>query len=254
LLPIFAGFLDLYVGASSHRNHWSGRGNYTVWLGKWLGANTLWLDSTANADEPSLSVILASKHSDTVLTQWSHLATLRVIAGHHMIFVTVGNMNSFDRLIQAVDNWIAVHLLTEEVIAQIADGAYLPKHCQYVRFLTPGEYSKTFLRARIVISHAGMGSIITAMELRKPIVVMPRRAAFGETRNEHQTATVRHFRKSDLILVAESETEFTKILNGAMQPDFHKNVGDECHKDSVSWPADPSLITFVRDFVTQKSA
>ena len=41
---------------------------------------------------------------------------------------------------------------------------------------------------QVVIAHDEMGSIITALEMGKPIVVMPRRAELGEHRNDHQVA------------------------------------------------------------------
>lgn len=50
-------------------------GYFAVRLGKLLGIKTLWLDSIANAEELSLSGQLASKHTNKVLTQWSHLAS-----------------------------------------------------------------------------------------------------------------------------------------------------------------------------------
>ena len=49
-------------------------GFIAIRLGKWFGAKTLWIDSIANAEELSLSGRLATRHADTVLTQWQHLA------------------------------------------------------------------------------------------------------------------------------------------------------------------------------------
>jgi hypothetical protein len=40
--------------------------------------------------------------------------------------------------------------------------------------------------ARLVVAHAGMGTILTAAELGKPLILMPRRAKFNEHRNDHQ--------------------------------------------------------------------
>ena len=44
-----------------------------------------------------------------------------------------------------------------------------------------------------IVAHAGMGTILTALEIGKPLLVMPRRAALGEHRNDHQLATARRF-------------------------------------------------------------
>lgn len=49
-------------------------GYFAIRFGKLLGARTLWVDSIANADELSMSGVLAMKTADEVLTQWAHVA------------------------------------------------------------------------------------------------------------------------------------------------------------------------------------
>lgn len=164
-----------------------------------------------------------------------------------MIFVTVGSCDPFDRLIEAVDNWVGEAKVTVPVLAQIAGGAYQPRHVQYVRFLSPEEYRENFSKARIVVSHAGMGTIITALELQKRIIVMPRLCELGELRNQHQLATVNHFQRSNNVLVAGSEVELAPLLNVTLE-NLSKQ-GDGQASESVR-PADPNLIRFVRDFIS----
>ena len=167
-----------------------------------------------------------------------------------MIFVTVGNMDPFDRLVKAMDQWLAESAGEVDVLAQIGVGTYQPQHCRHVKFLTPNEYRSTFEQASFVVSHAGMGSIITALELQKPIVVMPKRATLGEQRNEHQLATVKHFCKSPLVLVADSERELSGVLNQTVAATQMAN-GDRV-VTPVDLPPDPRLIEFVRAFVTNQ--
>jgi len=50
-------------------------GLFALFLGKKLGARTIWLDSIANSEELSLSGQKAKKYADLYLTQWEHLAT-----------------------------------------------------------------------------------------------------------------------------------------------------------------------------------
>lgn len=163
-----------------------------------------------------------------------------------MIFVTVGNMDPFDRLIRAVDQWISERSPTEEVLAQIGKGVYHPRNCKYIPFLTPAEFKNRFANARVVVSHAGMGTIITSLEMRKPIIVMPKRASLGEQRNEHQLATVQHFRRSKQVLVADSELELGNVLDQVLAAD----MDDTEAGGKANWPADPALIQFVREFVS----
>lgn len=164
-----------------------------------------------------------------------------------MIFVTVGNMDPFDRLIKAVDQWIAENPTGEKVFAQIGVGVYQPVNCEFVPFLTPSEYRDIFQKSRIVVSHAGMGTIITALELLKPIIIMPKRASLGEQRNDHQLATVRHFQRSKQIIVADTEADLPNVLNRALNADPASGANE---LTASEWQPDESLIRFVREFVS----
>ncbi len=127
-----------------------------------------------------------------------------------MIFVTVGEQLPFDRLIRTVDE--CAPTLSEKIFAQIGRSKIQPKNIQFKGFLDPDEFSNTFDTASLVIAHAGMGTIITALELGKPIIVMPRQAALGEHRNDHQFATAKRFLKLHYIAVAFDERELKEKL------------------------------------------
>src|SRR5262245_16726664 len=99
-----------------------------------------------------------------------------------MIFVTVGTQGQFDRLIRTVDEWAGLRARTD-VFAQIGKSVYRPRHIRSKRFIDPAEFRKLVEASRLVVAHAGIGSIITALEFGKHIIVMPRRADFGEHRN-----------------------------------------------------------------------
>lgn len=128
-----------------------------------------------------------------------------------MIFVTVGTQLPFDRLIQSVDRW-AGDSEVGEVVAQIGPAQWKPLHMQWTEFVGPEEFRRYVETADAVVSHAGMGSIITALELGKPILVMPRRAHLGEHRNDHQMATAKRFHEQGRIEVAFDETELLDKL------------------------------------------
>ena len=104
-----------------------------------------------------------------------------------MIFVTVGAQMAFDRLVRTVDEWAATRG-RKDVFAQIGPTEWRPRHIEWVAFLPPEDFRKRVADATMVVAHAGMGSIITALELGKPILVMPRRGHLQETRNDHQVA------------------------------------------------------------------
>ena len=129
-----------------------------------------------------------------------------------MIFVTVGAQMHFDRLIRAVDEW-AYCRNRSDVFAQIGSSNRPPQHMQWTRFLPPGEFRQTVGAARVLVAHAGTGSILTALELGKPIVVMPRRAHLRETRNDHQYAMALKFSALEAVSVALDEDDLAKRLD-----------------------------------------
>jgi hypothetical protein len=97
-----------------------------------------------------------------------------------MIFATVGTQGQFDRLIRTVDEWAGAHGRAD-VFAQAGPSDYHSEHIRTERFIDPTEFRKRVEAASLVISHAGMGSIITALELGKRIIVMPRRRVWAST-------------------------------------------------------------------------
>lgn len=132
-----------------------------------------------------------------------------------MIFVTVGSLEPFDRLIRAIDEWAGLRARSD-VFAQVAGSTYRPKHIEFTDFIDPSEFNRWVEGAAVVVAHAGMGSIISALELGKPIVVMPRRAHFREAVNDHQVATAERFGAQGRIIVASDEQKLAEKLDNAV--------------------------------------
>ena len=130
-----------------------------------------------------------------------------------MILVTVGAQMPFDRLVRTVDAWASENGRSD-VFAQIGPSDAPPAHIAHTRFLRPAEFRQRAAEAAAIVAHAGMGTIITALELRTPILVLPRRAALGETRNDHQVATASRFAENGLVHAAFDEHELRRKLEG----------------------------------------
>lgn len=113
----------------------------------------------------------------------------------------------FDRLIRWADAW-AERSGRSDVIAQIGPSQLTPAHLRFQPLLEPDEFRRHVREADALIAHAGMGSIITALELGKPILVVPRLGRLGETRNDHQVATAQRFEGEGLVLAAYEEADF----------------------------------------------
>lgn len=138
-----------------------------------------------------------------------------------MIFVTVGTQLPFDRLVNAVDEW-ALNQKGEEVVAQIGPTNYVPKNFAAEKFISPARMRELVERSSIIVSHAGMGSILTALRYRKPIIILPRHSALAEHRNDHQIATARWLGDRPGVFVAMDVPELYAKLDerAALSCDF----------------------------------
>ncbi len=156
-----------------------------------------------------------------------------------MIFLTVGAQMPFDRLVRGVDAWAASRG-HRDVIAQIGRTGLEPAHLTWTTLLDPIELRHRVFESEAVITHAGMGTILTALELGRPVIVLPRRARLRETRNDHQLATARALAQAGLITVARHEEELPDLLDRASELPTPRRIASH---------ASMELLTTVRDFI-----
>lgn len=116
-----------------------------------------------------------------------------------MIFVTIGGFRAFDRLVCQADR-IAGEI-EEKVMMQIGFTEYEPSNCEWRRFMSRTEIERACADARLVVSHAGTGSILTALEYNKPLVLVPRLKQYGEVFDNHQLEIAREMERMGIKVV-----------------------------------------------------
>ncbi len=129
-----------------------------------------------------------------------------------MIFITVGTDQPFDRMVKVIDAWAGERGRCD-LFAQIGAGGWEPRNMAFANFLSPSDFKEHFQQASVIVGHAGMGTILSALNYGKPILVMPKKASLGEQRNEHQLATARHMMGLGTVTVAFDETELREKLD-----------------------------------------
>ena len=139
-----------------------------------------------------------------------------------MIFVTVGSMFPFERMIRMMDNW-ASSRPEEDVLAQIGAGQYEPKHMQWKRIIAPDEYREVVKSCRLIVAHAGTGSVFTASEYHKPIVLVPRRADQKEHTTDHQIDTAKWLENKPGIFVVWSQDGLATQIERAERAEGNVN-------------------------------
>lgn len=161
-----------------------------------------------------------------------------------MIFITVGTDLPFDRMMKVIDQW-AGETGRKDVFAQIGEGGWQPKYIPFVEFLEPAEFKKRFAESTLIIGHAGMGTILSALLHGKPILVMPKKASLGEHRNEHQTATAKRMMALGNVNVAFDEAELRAKLD---------RVDELQGRDPIGAHASGGLVDGIREFIFQGGA
>ena len=108
--------------------------------------------------------------------------------GGDMIFVTVGmHHQGFERLIRAMDEVAAQ--ISEEVIMQIGSSTYEPQRAQtWFRFAEQKVVDTYCAESRVIVGHAGAGTVIGARRAQRPLVISPRLASQNEAINDFPLA------------------------------------------------------------------
>lgn len=133
-----------------------------------------------------------------------------------MIFVTVGSQLPFDRLVGAVDRW-AAERGRRDVVAQVGATEARFEHVTALPSLAPSEFDEHVRRAELVVGHAGTGTLMAALSAGRPVVVLARREALRETRNDHQVATVERFAGRPSVWGTADERELGALIDAALE-------------------------------------
>jgi UDP-N-acetylglucosamine transferase subunit ALG13 len=129
-----------------------------------------------------------------------------------MIFVTVGSSQfPFDRLLRAVDRLATV----DELVVQHGPSTVRPRGAQCFEFLPFDEVVAHVQRARAVVCHGGIGSVLLALWAGKRPLAVPRRARFAETTDDHQVETVRRLGSAGLVTAVLEPSHLVSALRGA---------------------------------------
>ena len=84
--------------------------------------------------------------------------------------------------------------------------------------MTPQAFDAAMEAARTVVAHAGIGTVLAARAMAKPLVLMPRRAALGEHRSDHQMATAAALDGTPGIYIAWTEADLPDLLSQDLTP------------------------------------
>lgn len=111
-----------------------------------------------------------------------------------MILVTLGTQDkTFVRLLEKIDQLINNGLIKDKVIVQAGFTKYNSENMEIFDLIPQDEFNSLMDKADIIITHGGVGNIISALEKNKKVIAVPRLAKYGEHINDHQTQIIAKF-------------------------------------------------------------
>ena len=133
-----------------------------------------------------------------------------------MILVLLGTQNnSFHRLLQEIQKNIDNGNIKEEVVVQKGYTKFDSKDMTLYDKLPTDEIKKLIDKADVVITHGGVGSIITSITKGKKVIAVPRLKKYKEHVNDHQLDIINLFDEMGYIIgihdVEELEDALKKI-------------------------------------------
>lgn len=136
-----------------------------------------------------------------------------------MIFVIIGTQDKpFRRLIEAVDN-----LKTdEEIIVQAGTNEYVSDHMKIFDFCSMEDFNKYISEASVVITHGGVGSIMSALNKDKTVVACARLSSLGEHQNDHQQQIIGNFVEEGYLAEFKQGDDLKEVIEQAKNTNFNK--------------------------------
>jgi UDP-N-acetylglucosamine transferase subunit ALG13 len=125
-----------------------------------------------------------------------------------VIFVTVGtHQQPFERLLEGLSG-----LGAERCVVQHGHGSPPSGTARAVAFMPFDEVQRDLETCEVVITHAGVGSILAARRLGHLPVVVPRMKRFGEHVDDHQAELTRALASTGQVLPAWDIAKLPEIV------------------------------------------
>lgn len=118
-----------------------------------------------------------------------------------MILVTLGTQDkTFPRLLDAIQKQIDKGNIKDKVVVQAGNTKYESKDMEIFDLIDRDAFSELISSCDLLITHGGVGSIITGLKNNKKVIAAPRLEKYGEHTNDHQLQIIEKFSMSGFIL------------------------------------------------------
>jgi UDP-N-acetylglucosamine transferase subunit ALG13 len=148
-----------------------------------------------------------------------------------MILVTLGTQDKpFTRLIQFIEDLKSSGKIADEVIVQSGFTPFSSNHLNVQAYYSQIELDALRDKADLIITHAGVGSILDALKYHKKVIAVARLKHYGEHTNDHQLELLEAFEFEGYILRCDDLSKLSEVIEKA------KNFKPK------AYPFDPSAV------------
>ncbi len=140
-----------------------------------------------------------------------------------MIFVVLGTQKfPCNRLLEKMDELVSLGIINEHVLAQRGNSDYTPKHYEYVDFVDKKQFEEWIEACDVLVTHSGVGTILSGKNHGKPVIVFPRLEKYGEHVDDHQLDIARAFSKKNLVFMCGEQDDLGAMIAEAKGHSFHE--------------------------------
>ena len=133
-----------------------------------------------------------------------------------MILVTLGTQDkSFKRLLEAIDRQVELGNIKDKIVVQAGCTKYESKNMEIFDLIPMEKFDDLIKSCDLLITHGGVGSIITGLKNDKKVIAAARLFKYKEHTNDHQLQIIENFSNDGYILGLDNFDELDKVLEKA---------------------------------------
>lgn len=150
-----------------------------------------------------------------------------------MIFVTLGTQDKpFNRLLEVLEKEILDGKIKERVVVQAGCTNYKSDVMEVFDLISLDKFEEMMNNCDLLITHGGVGSVISGLSKGKKVIAVARLARYGEHVNDHQLQIVENFNEQGYIIGLSDVNSLSEALTKvkSFEPKKYKSNTDKMIK------------------------
>jgi UDP-N-acetylglucosamine transferase subunit ALG13 len=133
-----------------------------------------------------------------------------------MILVTLGTQDKpFSRLLEAVQRAVDQGALKDRIVVQAGYTKFSSRDMEVFDYIEEEKFAAFLKQADLIITHGGVGTIMTGLREHKKILAAARLAQYKEHHNDHQTQLLEAFARDGYLIYMKDLSDIRPYLKQA---------------------------------------